>query len=95
MSTAKNIEVPKVYVRWSDPNLDHFVSTQIVTDTGLTNWSVVYSYGMMRDGTLVNVVLPFETIPKGRFSGFVTDHCKQDGIDPVSSGFWKSLVRIW
>lgn len=56
----------KETVYWSDPRLAKIVRLRLLSDLGLDFWDVSYCYGVLKDGSPVEVQLPFSQLGRGR-----------------------------
>ena len=82
------------YTGWSDPDLAKIVRLRLLSDRGHPFWDVSYCYGQLKDGTFVNVALPFQNLPKRNMSGAIIDYAKEDGIFAKSLGVFDAISTL-
>lgn len=70
----------RVDVYWTDPRLDKVTRLRLLSDPGFPFWDVSYCYGVLKDGTLARVQLPFGQIPKRGFKRFLVEEAKKEGV---------------
>jgi len=70
----------RVDVYWTDKRLDKVTRLRLLSDPGFPLWDVSYCYGVLKDGRLARVGLPFGQIPKRGFQRFIVEEAKKEGV---------------
>ena len=83
------------YVDWTDPDLLRVERFRLLTDPGFPAWDVSYCVGRMRDGSLVNVYLPFSQLPKrGGWKRALVDEAIAAGVNAKRLGFFDAASTL-
>jgi hypothetical protein len=83
---------PTVY--WSDKRLAKVTRLRLLSDPGYPYWDVSYCHGVMRDGTLVRVSLPFSQLPKRSCKATIIGAAKLDGVYALGLGVFDALSTL-
>jgi hypothetical protein len=67
-------------VPWNHKSLKQITRLRLISDPGFPMWDVSYCWGMLHDGTKVDVQLPFDQLPKRGRSLAIIEAAKQDGV---------------
>lgn len=81
-------------VSWDDPRLGRIVRFRILTDPGFPAWDISYVWGRLKDGTPVDVELPFHQMPK-RWKGFLIKEAKEAGVYAKGLGFFEAMSTVY
>jgi hypothetical protein len=68
----------KVY--WTDDRLDQIARLRLESDPGSSWWEVSVCHGILSDGALVTVELPFAQLPKGLIRTAILKHARADRV---------------
>jgi hypothetical protein len=86
-------------VLWNDPDLKQITRLRLLTDPGFPAWDVSYCHGVLKDGTKVNVCLPFSQLPKrwkgGNWWSAIKYYAKKDGVSLWNLKVWDSISKLW
>ncbi len=76
-------------VRWTDPRLDKitFIDLQLILDA----WQVTQCEGRLKDGTQVNVSVPFKKLPRYGLRRMIIKHAKKDGVYAKGLGVFDAI----
>lgn len=85
---------PAAIVDWSDPALERINRLRLISDPGFPFWDVSYCHGQLRDGTLVNVQLPFDQLPKRAVSRAIVEHAKACGVYAKRLGIFGAISTL-
>lgn len=88
------IDYSAPYTGWSDPDLAKIVRLRLLSDPGFPFWDVSYCYGQLKDGTYVNVALPFYNLPKKNMMGAIIEHAKKDGVFAKQLGVFDAISTL-
>lgn len=73
-------------VYWSDPSLKAVIRLRLLGDWDFPALDVSYCHGVLRDGTPVDVELPFSQLPKRGWKRALVAHAKKDGVYAAGLG---------
>lgn len=79
-------------VDWDDPQLEKIIRFRLVSDIEFPFWDVSYCMGRLRDGTKVEVRLPFSQLPKRGWKKAVVEHAEKDKVFAKKLGFFNPGV---
>jgi hypothetical protein len=78
---------------WTEPGLK-ITRLRLLSDPGYPAWDVSYCHGMLEDGTLVDVLLPFSQVPKGKRFTFIRRMARRDGLNPDTLGILDCMSTL-
>ena len=81
-------------VHWDDPSLKKIIRLRLLSDPGHPYWEVSYCWGKLKDGTLVDVTLPFYQIPKKGFSGFIIKRAAEEKVYAKGLGLFDAISKF-
>lgn len=83
-------------VDWTDPELARVTRLRLLSDPGFPAWDVSYCHGVLKSGEPVEVVLPFDQLPKGRgkFLRAIVDHAIRDGVHAKRLGVFDAISTL-
>ena len=67
-------------VGWKNKNLKRIVRLRLLSDAGFPAWDVSYCHGEMKDGTMVDVELPFSQLPKKDYRKAIVVYAQKDKV---------------
>jgi len=68
-------------VGWNDSRLRRILRLRLLSDPGFPAWDVSYCYGELKDGTVVQVQLPFSQLMKRKsINSQIVQFAKKDGV---------------
>jgi hypothetical protein len=79
-------------IDWTDPRLRRVVRFRLLTDPGFPMYDVSYCFGVDLDGKTVEVVLPFDQLPKRTWKSAIVECARRDGVHAKLLGFFDPLV---
>lgn len=82
-------------VGWDDPSLDKITRLRLLTDKGFPFFDVSYCHGVLKDGTLCRVGLPFSQLPRKGLSRAIVQAAKKDGVHAKRLGVFDNLSILW
>lgn len=83
-----------VTVRWNDPRLARVVRLRLLSEPGYPMWDVSYCHGVLRDGTLCNVELPFNQLSKRRMRSEIVEYAKSDKVYALTLGVFNAISTL-
>ena len=82
-------------VDWTDKRLNKIIRLRLLSDAGFPAWDISYCHGQLKDGTFVNVELPFPygQLPKGKgkITKAILAAAKVDGVYAKGLGIFDSI----
>ena len=81
-------------VDWADADLDRIVRFRLLSDAGFPAWDVSYCHGVLKDGTPVEVSLPFDQLPKRGWKRAVVEYAKKDGVYAAGLGMFANASTL-
>ena len=81
-------------VDWNDKRLARIIRLRLLSDPGFPVWDVSYCHGVLKDGTLVDVELPFDQLPKRGMRAAIVQYAKADGVYAVGLGIWGAISTL-
>jgi hypothetical protein len=78
---------------WTEPGLK-ITRLRLVSDPGFPVWDVSYCHGVLPDGTLVAVGLPFSQLPKRGRAAFIVQHAIRDGVYAKGCGILDNISTL-
>jgi hypothetical protein len=75
-------------VSWTTPGL-YITRLRLIGDYGVLD--VSYCHGRLKDGTLVNVELPFDRIPLRGHKRVIVEHAIKDGVNATRLGCFDNI----
>lgn len=78
---------------WTEPGLK-ITRLRLVSDPGFPLWDVSYCHGVLRDGTLVAVGLPFSQLPKRERARFIVQAAMRDGVYAKGLGILDNISTL-
>lgn len=83
-------------VDWTDPDLAQIVRFRLITDPGFPVWDVSYCLGRRRDGSLVDVGLPFSQLRKGNggWKRSIVEYAQEAGVNAKRLGFFDAISTL-
>ncbi len=79
-------------VCWTEPGL-RVTRLRLLSDPGFPLWDVSYCHGELA-GERVNVMLPFDQLPKNRVRGTIIDHAKKVGVYAKRLGILDAISTL-
>jgi len=73
-------------VEWNDKRLKTVTRLRLISDVGFPMWDVSYCYGVLKDGTPVEVQLPFDQLPRRGWKRAIIEYAKRDRVYANSIG---------
>lgn len=70
----------RLYVPWNDPDLARITRLRFLSDRGYPYWDVSYCHGVMKNGEMCDVQLPFQQVRKNAVNADVVMYAKKDGV---------------
>lgn len=67
---------------------------RLLSDPGFPAWDVSYCTGVMEDGEVVAVSLPFHQLPKRGFRRAIVEYAKRDGIFAKGIGILDNVSTL-
>lgn len=95
--TAEHHEIReslKGHANWNDPELARIVRLRLLSDPGFPVWDVSYCWGQMKDGSYVDIELPFSQLPKRNFKEAIVLHAKRDGVYAKGLGVFEAISTL-
>lgn len=105
----ENNPLPKGYkgpeargtVYWTDKNLARITRLRLVSDPGFPMWDVSYCWGVLKDGTEVEVSLPFSQLDKtpgrwntGAMQKDIIRHARRDRVYAKGLGIFSAISTL-
>lgn len=84
----------EVTVRWNDPQLARVVRLRLLSDPGYPMWDVSYCHGVLKDGTLCHVELPFSQLSKRRMRAEIVEYAKADKVYALTLGVFNAISTL-
>lgn len=88
-------------VYWDDPRLKRITRLRLLSDPGFPLWDVSYCYGVLHDGTMVDVDLPFSQLAKtpgrwgtGAMQRDIIRHAKRDKVFAKGLGVFEAISTL-
>ena len=85
----------KETVDWADKRLNKIIRRRLLSDPCFPAWDISYCHGQLKDGTSVNVELPFPDgqLPKGkgRITKAILAEAKVDGVYAKGLGIFNAI----
>ena len=81
-------------VNWDDKRLMKITRLRLLSDVGFPCWDVSYCHGIMKDGTLCRVYLPFSQLPKRGMRQAIVDAAKGDGVYAAGLGVFDAISTL-
>ena len=81
-------------VDWTDKGLAKIFRLRLLTDPGFPAWDVSYCYGMMKDGEIVSVDLPFFQLPKRKVKAAILAHARRDKVYAKGLGIFDAISSL-
>lgn len=79
-------------IQWTDPRLAKIVRLRLLSDAGYPAWDVSYCHGQLKDGSYVDVELPFSQLAKGRsISSQIVAYAQRDKVYARGLGILSSI----
>ena len=75
-------------VSWNDPALKTVIRLRLLGDPEFPALDVSYCHGVLRDGTPVDVQLPFSQLPKRGWKRALVNHAKKHGVYAAGLGIF-------
>jgi hypothetical protein len=86
-------------VALNDPRLDRITRLRLISDPGLPWWDVSYCYGLLKDGTWADVVLPECDLRRGpgapSLSSQLVAIAKSQGVYARGIGLLDSVSTLY
>jgi hypothetical protein len=67
-------------VSWNDKRLRQITRLRLLSDPGFPLWDLSYCWGVLRDGTKVDVRLPFDQLPRKGMRRAIVEAARHDGV---------------
>lgn len=84
----------RVPVDWTDPRLARVTRLRLLSDPGFPLWDVSYCWGVLRDGTNVEVQLPFDQLPKRGWKKEIVRLAKADNVFAKGLGILDNVSTL-
>lgn len=84
----------KEWTSWEDPELKKIVRLRLLSDPGFPFWDVSYCYGQLKDGTYVQVGLPFFQLPKQNMAKYIIKKAMEDGVHAANLGLFSAISTL-
>jgi hypothetical protein len=81
-------------VEWNDERLARITRLRLLSDPGFPWWDVSYCHGQLKDGTNVQVDLPFSQLPKRGMRKAILEHAKRDGVYAKGLGVFDNISTL-
>lgn len=81
-------------VYWTDDRLDKITRLRLLSDPGFSFWDVSYCHGVLKDGTLVRVCLPFAQLRKGSINAQIIKFAKEDKVFAKGLGVFDAVSTL-
>jgi len=83
-------------VDWANPDLAEITRLRLLSDPGFPAWDVSYCHGILHDGTLVSVEVPFSQLPKGpgAINRAIIAHAKRDKVYAKGLGIFSCISTL-
>ena len=82
------------FVDWTDSNLVKIERLRLLSDPGFPAWDVSYCIGRLKNGRKVNVVLPFDQLPRRKMREAIVAHARRDGVYAKRLGIFEALSTL-
>ena len=82
-------------VDWTDSDLSQITRLRLLTEPGFPMYDVSYCWGVLHDGTKVNVQVPFDQLPRKNMRGAIIEAAKQDRVYASGLGVFDALSILW
>ena len=79
-------------VSWDDPQLKRVTRLRLISDPGFPLWDLSYVWGELKDGTKVNVRVPFDQLPKRALKRQIVAEAQTAGVFAKGLGLLDSDV---
>jgi hypothetical protein len=81
-------------VYWDDDRLDKITRLRLLSDPCCSWWDVKYCHGVLADGTLVNVTLPFSQLRKGGINAQIIKYAREDKVFAKGLGVFDAISTL-
>lgn len=81
-------------VDWTDKQLFKVTRLRLLSDHGFPFWDVSYCHGILKDGTLCRVQLPFSQLPKRNMNATIIECGKRDGVFAKGLGVFDAISTL-
>jgi hypothetical protein len=81
-------------VDWTDRRLSKITRLRLLSDPGFPVWDVSYCHGMLKDGTLCRVQVPFSQLPKRNMMKVIIESGKRDGVFAKGLGVFEAISTL-
>ena len=81
-------------VYWNDPSLKSIIRFRLLGEAGFPAWDVSYCHGVLKDGTPVDVDLPFDQLPRRGWKRAVVAYAKKDGVYAAGLGIFANTSTL-
>lgn len=81
-------------VEWTDPRLAKITRLRMVSDPGFPVWDITYCHGELRDGTKVEVELPFSQLPKNDRNAAIIRAAKRAKVFAKGLGIFSAISTL-
>lgn len=84
----------KETVVWNDGRLSRITRLRMLSDPGFPCWDISYCFGVLKDGTVVEVQLPFHQLPKRGWQAEIVKYAKKDEIYAKGLGVFDAVSTL-
>ena len=81
-------------VDWSDKRLAKITRLRLLSDPGYPYWDVSYVHGVLKDGTVCRVQVPFSQLPKQDKNGIIIAYGKRAGVYAKGLGIFDAISTL-
>lgn len=81
-------------IPWTDPRLVRITRLRLLSDPGFPFWDVSYCYGKLRCGQAVEVILPFDQLPKRGLKATIINYAKRDHVFAAGLGVFENISTL-
>jgi len=79
----------RLYVPWNHPDLARITRLRFLSDMGYPYWDISYCHGVMKNGEMCDVQLPFNQVRKNAVNTDILVWAKRDGVYAKGLGIYE------
>jgi len=81
-------------VYWTDKDLVKIIRLRLLSDPYFPAWDISYCHGKLRDGSYVEVELPWGQLPKGKVNKTIVHWAKKEGVYAKGLGIFDVISKL-
>lgn len=81
-------------VDWADPRLARITRLRLLSDPVNPWWDVSYCYGVLKDGTQVDIDLPFYQLPRKGTRAAIVAHARKEKVYALGLGVFAAISTL-